>query len=88
MRDSRGCGLLQATQVTFVLKLSVVVVVVFQDRVSLFLCVALAVLELTLYTRLASKSQKSTCLYSRVLGLKVCAPTAQLFLISLESRGG
>ena len=44
-----------------------------------FLCViALAILELTLYTRLALNSQISTCLSSRVLGLKTCTTTAQL----------
>ena len=38
-----------------------------------FLCVALAVLELTLWTRLASNSQRSfLCLRSEVLGLKAC----------------
>jgi hypothetical protein len=40
-----------------------------------FLCVALAVLELTLRP---GWTQKSTCLYLPVLGLKACATTARL----------
>ncbi|CAO2610707.1 hypothetical protein LEMLEM_LOCUS14770, partial [Lemmus lemmus] len=35
-----------------------------------FLCVALAVLELTLYTWLASNSQGSTCFYLPSAGIK------------------
>jgi hypothetical protein len=37
-----------------------------------FLCVALAILELTLQTRLASNSQRSNCLCFPVLGLNEC----------------
>ena len=42
-----------------------------------FLCVTLAVLELTLYTRLASNSEIPPASVSRVVGLKVCATTTQ-----------
>jgi hypothetical protein len=38
-----------------------------------FLCVVLAVLELALYTRLASNSSDLSAFASRGLGLKVCA---------------
>jgi hypothetical protein len=41
-----------------------------------FLCVALAVLDLTLYTRLASNSDPPASA-SQVLGLKACVTTAR-----------
>ena len=45
-----------------------------------FLCIALAVLKLTLWTRLASNSQRSfLCLRSEVLGLKACTTTPGCF---------
>jgi hypothetical protein len=44
-----------------------------------FLCVALAVLELTLYTRLALKNSRNPpASASRELGLKACATTPGL----------
>jgi hypothetical protein len=43
-----------------------------------FLRVALAVLELSLYSRLASKSQRSACSGCLVLRLKACTTTTQL----------
>ena len=44
-----------------------------------FFCAALEpVLQLTLQTRLASNSQRSACLCSRVLGLKACTTTTEL----------
>lgn len=47
-----------------------------------FLCVGLAILELPLYTRLASSSDLCASV-SQVLGLKVCITTARLFIFKL-----
>ena len=46
-----------------------------------FPCVALAVLELTLLTRLASNSEILLPLCPRVLGLQVCDTSAQPFFV-------
>ena len=43
-----------------------------------FLCIALAVLELVLHTRLAFELRDPPASVSQVLGLKTCATTAQL----------
>lgn len=51
-----------------------------------FPSVALAVLGLTLWIRLASNSQKSTCLCLRVLGLKAYTFTAQLLFENINER--
>lgn len=54
-----------------------------------FLCIVLTVLELTLYTRLSSNSQRSACLYLRGAGIKGmsyhCSATFKYF-ISLYLR--
>ena len=47
-----------------------------------FLCLALAVLEFTLETRLALNLQRSSCLCLQELGLKVCPTTARLHSVS------
>jgi hypothetical protein len=48
-----------------------------------FLCIALAVLELTLYTRLASELRNPPASASRVLGLKACATTPGCFYLCI-----
>lgn len=54
------------------------------------LCVALAILELAMQTKLASNSQTPPASASYVLGLQVCAPPPRLqlyFSVCIESTG-
>ena len=48
------------------------------SRQSFFVCTALAILELTLWTRLASNSQRSACLCPASTGIKSGTTSAQL----------
>ena len=76
-----GTGCDYSTVGEFLIKLKVFVV--FQDRV---LCVtALALLELALWTRLASNSQRSACLYLSS-GIKDVFPHTQCKNFFLSER--